>query len=414
MVVVYIETYGCTLSRSESEAIEHELNGRVVVEKPEDAQVIVLNTCVVTETTERKVLKRIAALLDNLKGRTLIVTGCATKVLGSRISARYPGVFVMDSKLVAPFINSRFKSAETAYRLYNHNSITARVKIAEGCNGRCSYCIVRLARGQARSRSVEAIVRDIESRLRRGAKQVFLAAQDAAVYGVDTGSNLPELINAICGLQHEFKLRIGMMNVTSMSHMMSDLLDSFNDPKIYKFFHLPVQSGSERILKLMEREHTVLDFKRCVCAFSRRFQDMTLSTDFIVGFPTETEDDFQATLKLLKETKPVKVNITRFSQRPGTPAASLDPVTSRIVKERSRTLTAEHHRVAYQQNCTRVGAMYTALAAEYGTNSSTVLYNDSYRPIVVPQVLPLGAPYEVRVTWGGPTYLRGAICLAPL
>ncbi len=409
MVSVYIETYGCTLSHSESEAIRHELDGHILVEKLEDAQVIILNTCVVTETTERKILKRIGVLCDNLEDRTLIVTGCAANVLSASAWTRYPKATVAESRLVAPFVNSQFQSGGVARHSYNQDNVTARIKIAQGCQGRCNYCIVRLARGQTQSTPIDAIAREIELRVRHGAKQVLLAAQDAGVYGVDIGSSLPELINALCSLEYDFKLRIGMMNVASMRGITSDLLKAFDHPKVYKFLHLPVQSGSDRILRLMERGHAVSDFKRFVSAFRRRFREITVSTDFIVGFPTETENDFQSTLKLLRETKPVKVNITRFSPRPGTPAGSLDPVTSRVVKDRSRILTSEHHRVAYQQNCMLVGKTYNAFAIERGKNGSTILYNDNYRPIVTPQVLPLGTSHALKITRATPTYLRGDV-----
>ncbi|MGZ4933243.1 MAG: tRNA (N(6)-L-threonylcarbamoyladenosine(37)-C(2))-methylthiotransferase [Halobacteriota archaeon] len=409
MVSVYIETYGCTLSHSESEAITLELDGHTVVEKPEDAQVIVLNTCIVTDTTERKMLKRIGVLCDNLEDRALIVTGCGTHVLSAGVWVRYPKAIVVESRRVAPFLNSQFLSGGVSRDPFNQNNVTTRIKIAQGCEGRCSYCIVRLARGQTQSKPIKAIAREIEARVQRGVKQVFLAAQDAGVYGIDIGSTLPELINAVCDLNYDFKLRVGMMNVTSIRDITSDLLDAFHHPKVYKFVHLPVQSGSDRILRLMERGHTVLDFERCVSAFRRRFREITISTDFIVGFPTETENDFQSTLELLRETKPVKVNITRFSPRPGTSAAALDPVTSRIVKDRSRILTTEHHRIAYWQNCALVGKRYNAFAVERGKNESTILYNDNYRPIVTPQVLPLGLSYAVTITGATQTYLRGDV-----
>ncbi len=408
MVSVYVETYGCALNHSESDAIKRGLCGHQLVDNPEDAHVIVINTCVVTETTERKLLRRVGILCDNLRDRRLVVTGCAANVLAPGAWLRYPKATVVQSRLVAQFINSQFQSVSGAFHPRSYD-VTTRIKIAQGCEGRCSYCIVRLARGQTQSRPIEAITREIELRVRHGAKEVLLASQDAGVYGVDIGSSLPELINTICELEYEFKLRVGMMNVTSLREMKSELLSSFDHPKIYKFVHLPVQSGSDRILTLMERGHSVSDYKRYVSAFRRRFQEITVSTDFIVGFPTETHNDFQSTVKLLRETKPIKVNITRFSSRPGTTAASLDPVTPRIAKDRSRVLTAEHHYIAYQQNCTLVGTTCDALAVERGKNASTVLYNDNYRPIVIPRLVPLGTSHATRITQATPTYLRGDV-----
>ncbi len=409
MASVYIETYGCTLSHSESEAIRNELDGHQLVDALEDAHIIVLNTCIVTETTERKVLKRIRFLCDNLGNRALIVTGCATHVLAEGVWARFPKATVVETRLVARYINSQFGSGGGSLYPSNQDNVTTRVKIAQGCEGRCSYCVVRLARGRTLSRPIKAIEREIELRVRHGAKQVLLAAQDAGVYGVDIGSSLPELINVLCNLKCDFKMRIGMMSVRSVCEIKNDLLDVFDHPKVYKFVHLPVQSGSNRVLRLMKRGHTVLDFERCVSTFARRFPELTISTDFIVGFPTETESDFRSTLELLRRAKPVKVNITRFSPRSGTDAAALEPVTSRIVKDRSRMLTAEHHRIAYQQNSALVGESYNALAVEHGKHGSTTLYNDNFRPIVTRQVLPLGTSHDVTITGATPTYLRGDV-----
>jgi tRNA A37 methylthiotransferase MiaB len=220
---------------------------------------------------------------------------------------------------------------------------------------------------------------------------------------------LPDLIRAICALEYDFKLRVGMMNIASVQDTFEELLTAFECAKVYKFLHLPVQSGSDRLLSLMERGHTVSDFVRCVSKFKQRYRHGTISTDFIVGFPTETDADFQLTRQLLQDIKPLKVNITRFSPREGTAAVSLCPVTPRVVKDRSRILTVEHHRVAHEQNRKFIGKKYAALAVEKGKNRSTILYNDSYRPIVIPGVLPLGTKHAVKVIEATPTYLLGIL-----
>jgi threonylcarbamoyladenosine tRNA methylthiotransferase CDKAL1 len=287
--------------------------------------------------------------------------------------------------------------------------VTARVKIAQGCQGSCSYCIVKLIKGPIKSRSVEAIIKDVEHRIQHGAKQIFLTAQDGGAYGLDSGCRLPELIEALVGLNYDFRLRIGMMNVSSIQDIVEDLLQAFKHPKVYKFLHLPVQSGSDRVLELMERGYTVSDFKGIVARFRRVYRDITLSTDFIVGFPTETSEDFQSTMQLLGETRPLKVNITRFSKRKGTSAFIFEPVVGRIAKERSRMLTAEHHRIAYEHNCLSLSKNYEALAVEWGKNGSTVLYSDNYRPIVVTRELTLGVRYSLLVTKATPTYLVGTL-----
>ena len=405
MTTVYLETYGCTLNQSESEELTLQLNGHTVVESIEDAQVLVLNTCMVVAATEKKILRRIDVLYQQLGERTLIITGCMEGSFGNRLRV-YPVVKPMRISGVARYVNAHFsRSAASTPR----PSITAKVKIAEGCGGSCSYCIVKLIRGPVKSRHIDAITRDVARRVQNGAKQIFLTAQDGGAFGLDQSHRLPDLLEALCEIEHDFKLRVGMMNVSSILDIAEDLLKAFKHPRIYRFVHLPVQSGSDRILELMERGHTVYDFKHTVSRFRYELRDVTVSTDFIVGFPSETAEDFRATLDLLREVAPHKVNITRFSPREGTEAFFLRPLTGRVLKDRSRALTAEHHRVALQRNGECIGKSYKALAVDRGKAASTTLYNDNYRPIVVPRELPLGVSYGVCVSSVTPTYLIGSL-----
>jgi len=406
MTSVYVETYGCTLNQSESEELMLRLQGHTAAESIEEANVVVLNTCMVISTTEEKILKRIDTIYPHLGGRMLIITGCMVESFREEFETAYPASSAMQISDVASYIDAHFPpSAPSAAE----PRVAARVKIAQGCVGSCSYCVVRLIKGRVESRTIEAVAADVEQRLQNGAKQIFLAAQDAGAYGLDQGYRLPDLIAALCEIKCDFKLRVGMMNVASILDIAEDLLAAFRHPHVYRFVHVPVQSGSDRILKLMGRGHTVSDFKQLVSRFRHEFGGLTLSTDFIVGFPTETEGDFQATLNLLREVSPLKVNITRFSRREGTQASFMAPIVSRITKERSRILTAEHHRVACQRNRELVGKRYAALAVEKGKQGSTILYNNNYRPVVVRQELVLGVSYAVRIIDATPTYLLGSL-----
>ena len=406
MTSVCVETYGCTLNQSESEELIRQLEGYRLVDSASEAHVVVLNTCMVIEVTERKILKRIELLYGQRGQRKLIVSGCMVQPLGDRLRSLFPELLVMQNDRVAPYILAHFSCEPEAT---SRRDVTARVKIAHGCQGSCSYCLVKLIKGPIKSRSVEAITKDVEHRIQHGARQVFLTAQDGGAYGLDSGCRLPELIEVLNELKYDFRLRIGMMNVSSIQDIVEDLLRAFKYSKVYKFLHLPVQSGSDRILERMGREYTVSDFKRIVASFRRAYRDITLSTDFIVGFPTETAEDFQATMQLFREIRPIKVNITRFSKREGTPAFILKPVVGRVAKERSRMLTTGHHRIAYEQNCLSLGKTFRALAVERGKNESTILYNDNYRPMVVARKLTLGVRYAVLVTKATPTYLIGTL-----
>jgi threonylcarbamoyladenosine tRNA methylthiotransferase CDKAL1 len=405
MTKIYVETYGCALNQSETEHLSSALQEYQFVSRAENADILVINTCVVIKSTEKKMLRRIEALYELCQtGKELIVTGCARKLLRLLIRSGFPNAKLMTYDQVPSYITSEYTPEKCVTKT---NDVKASVKIAEGCEGVCSYCIVRLIRGRLKSRSIDDILKDVESKVENGAKQIFLTGQDVGVYGLDRGLRLPELINAVTELDQNFMVRIGMINPSTLDGIVDALIDSFKKPKVYKFLHLPVQSGSDRILHLMGRNYSISYFKSVVAKFRSEFKDLTLSTDFIVGFPYETEHDFKLTLDLLKVVRPLKVNITRFSKREGTAAYHLPQTLNRTMKERSRALTWEHHKVAYFENKKWLGETFNALAVERGRGSSYVLYNDFYRPIVVEGEVKLGDRYDVTIRDITPTYLIG-------
>jgi len=405
MAKIYIETYGCALNQSEMEYLKDALQDYQFVYRAENADILLINTCVVIESTEKRMFKRIKALYELCQtDKELIVTGCACKPLHDIISSNFPNARLMKYVQVPRYITSVYRPEANVTK---ENNVRASVKIADGCKGFCSYCIVRLVRGELKSRNIYDIVKEVESKVEKGAKQILLTGQDVGVYGLDKGLRLPELINAVTSLDQNFIVRIGMINPSALGDILDELIDSFKSPKIYKFLHVPVQSGSARILHLMGRNYSISRFKNNIAKIRAEFKDLTLSTDFIVGFPYETDHDFKLTLSLLKELKPLKVNITRFSKRDGTDAYHMPQIPHRKVKERSRALTLEHHRIAYFENMRWLGRKLSALAIEKGKGYSTVLYNDFYRPIVVQGELQLGCRYDVIICEITPTYLIG-------
>jgi MiaB-like tRNA modifying enzyme len=405
MAKIYVETYGCTLNQSETEHLSSALQAYQFVYRADNADILIINTCVVIESTEKKMLRRIKALYELCQtGKELIVTGCAQKPLYRLIRSNFPNAKLMTYDQVPSYVTSTYMSGKCVTQT---NNVKASIKIAEGCDGVCSYCIVRLIRGGLKSRSIGDILKDIESKVENGAKQILLTGQDVGAYGLDKGLRLPELINAVTELDRNFMVRIGMINPATLDDIVDELIYAFRNPKIYKFLHLPVQSGSDRILHLMGRNYSISYFKSVLAKFRSKFKDLTLSTDFIVGFPYETEHDFNLTLDLLKAVRPLKVNITRFSRRKGTTAFHLPQILNRTVKERSRALTVEHHKVAYFENKKWLGETFNALAVERGRGGSTVLYNDFYRPIVAEGEVKLGDRYDVTVREITPTYLIG-------
>jgi MiaB/RimO family radical SAM methylthiotransferase len=178
----------------------------------------------------------------------------------------------------------------------------------------------------------------VEDAVKDGCTEIWLTSQDNGCYGLDIGSSLPEILRKVCAVKGDFTIRVGMMNPTHIKNMADKLVDAYENEKMQKFLHLPVQSGSDKILKSMRRGYNVEDFLGIVGKFRKAFPTLTLSTDIIVGFPTETEDDFQLTVDLLKRTRPQKVNISKFGVRPETGASKMEQLPVEVVNKRSRSL----------------------------------------------------------------------------
>ena len=198
----------------------------------------------------------------------------------------------------------------------------AIVQVAQGCSGRCTYCLTRIARGPLRCFPEGDILAEIRLHIRAGTPEIQITAQDVSSWGLDIGTSLPALLHAVDNLSGHFTIRVGMMNPATVIGILDELVDAFASDRIFKFLHLPVQSGSDRILERMGRAYTIADFEEIVTAFRNQYPEITLFTDMIVGFCGETEQDFSASLDLINSLRPNKVNITRYSPRPFTPLCS--------------------------------------------------------------------------------------------
>jgi threonylcarbamoyladenosine tRNA methylthiotransferase CDKAL1 len=236
-----------------------------------------------------------------------------------------------------------------------------------------------------------------------------MTAQDTAAYGSDLGTDLPALVDGVCALPLDFRLRIGMMNPKSAKPVAGRIADMYLQKKVFKFLHLPIQSASDRLLKHMERGYTLAEFKSIVQKVREKVPRLTLSTDLIVGYPDETVADHESNLSFISEIQPDIVNVTRFSPRPGTKAARSErQIVGWKAKDRSREVTELRFSVAEGRNRSWIGKKVRALSTERGKKNSTILRNDEYKQIVVSEALPLGDYYEVEITNATPTYLTGS------
>jgi threonylcarbamoyladenosine tRNA methylthiotransferase CDKAL1 len=402
----YLETYGCAANQGNSEAFSAALiEMGHCPSSLEEANLVIVNTCVVTGRTERKMKKR----LSQLQGERLVIAGCLPSAMPEAvgdISCRE--VMGVLGRSAGVKMGEAFRPEESrhCHRQTPQNLCTV-INISEGCRGRCSYCIVRRARGPLRSKTVQEVTGEIRSRLAEGVVEVQLASQDAAAYGFDLGSSLPELLDAVVGIEGEFRVRVGMMNPDQLFPILDDLLRSYEDPKIYKFLHLPVQSGSDRVLAGMRRGYSARDFLDMAARFKAAFPDLTLYTDVISGFPGETEEDSRATETLIRAAEPDKVNVTMYSPRPGTGASRLKDMPSRFKKDRSRRITRLWQEIAGRRNGWNLGKTIDAKVTERGRGGTVMARSENYRKIVVCEPLPLGSVRRFKILKATPFYLKG-------
>jgi MiaB/RimO family radical SAM methylthiotransferase len=251
----------------------------------------------------------------------------------------------------------------------------------------------------------------VQSDYQTGAKEFWITSQDTAAYGRDLGTDLAELLTAIGCLSGDFRVRIGMMTPNLITEMQTRLITAFDNPKIFKFLHLPVQSGDDSVLQYMRRFYTAAEFKEIVKTFRSEFPQLTLATDVIVGFPGETAEAFDNTLKLLEEVKPDVTNISKFFARPKTIAARLkEGLVGKEETKRRSTVTAElAKRLSAERNQRWVGWSGEVLVDEKGkVEGSWVGRNFAYKPIVVKSADNLlGKTLQVKVVDALGTYLKG-------
>ena len=407
----FVESYGCTMNFGEGEQLSKKMKslGHTRVDSPDEADIVILNTCTVVDTTEKKMIHRMGELKQ--EGKEIIVTGCMAKVQPKRISIRLPESMIIPPDqydLFSGKVESAFGCAPCT-ETYEFGA-SAILPIAQGCLGNCSYCITRFARGVLKSYQEDELLNEFKSMLDSGVKEILVTAQDAACYGRDIDTDLPTLLRRFLEFEGEYRIRIGMMNPNNLDRILDDLMDVMEDERVYRFLHIPVQSGSNSVLEKMRRHYTVDRFMGIVNRLRERYPDISIATDLITGFPGETDRDHEKSIKLIKDLHADTVNITRFSVRPGTDAATMkNQIHGNISKERSTELTETKMSVEGDINSTLIGQRYRALVTENGRPGTMIARNRNYRPIGIEADIPIGTFIDVEITGSAPTHLVGRI-----
>jgi len=386
MARYHIETYGCTSNRGESREIERRLRdaGHHRVDGVDDADVAILNTCTVVEKTERNMLRRAEELAEETAD--LYVTGCMALAQGEAFADADVDADVLHWDEVPEAVTNGECPTATPDAEPVLDGVVGILPIARGCMSNCSYCITKQATGRVDSPPVSENVEKARALVHAGAREIRITGQDTGVYGWDDGERkLPELLDRICTeIEGDFRVRVGMANPGGVHGIREELADVFAEhDELYNFLHAPVQSGSDDVLEDMRRQHRVEQYVDIVETFDERLEEWTLATDFIVGFPTETDADHEMSMALLRETRPEKINVTRFSKRPGTDAADLKGLGGTLKKERSKAMSELKRDVVGDAYADMVGEERDVLVTDHGTGDSVKCYDTAYRQVVV-------------------------------
>ncbi|MFQ6089517.1 MAG: tRNA (N(6)-L-threonylcarbamoyladenosine(37)-C(2))-methylthiotransferase [Candidatus Methanofastidiosia archaeon] len=402
--MIYLETYGCTMNKSDSEIMRYLLRDELT-DDLSMADVVIINSCGVKEKTERKIRRRIR----ELNGKRIILAGCLPRIsqvdgvsqIGCNIYDVLDVVREVRKGKIAKNVDLRKRNKLEFER--EREGCIAIVPISEGCLGSCSFCATKFARGSLMSYPKDCIIEEVRKCVSQGFKEIQLTAQDTGCYGFDIGSSLPELLKEIVEIPGKFRVRAGMMNPNHLKYILDELLEIYKNEKLYKFLHLPLQSGNDEILKLMGRGYTSKDFIIMVERFKREIPDLYLSTDVICGFPLETDEQFEDTLRVIERLKPDKVNVTRFSPRPKTKASKMPQFPDRIRKERSRKLSKLRLKISEEINRKYLSKDVEVLISEVGRKDTMIGRTSNYKPVVCRGEL--GEFKKVRIRRVKPTYL---------
>ncbi len=415
---VYIKTFGCSVNQSDTEVMAGLLTeagfnvvsaygdeNKFDVEDPKRADVVIINTCTVKNLAETKFFKELRKWQDKDKNKIektkIIVTGCIPQAEPDLLDKQLKNISVIGTRQivhVVEIVKDVLKN-KIVHNLENDKNealnlpkvrrvgIVEIIPISEGCMSNCTYCKTKLARGEILSYPKEKIIAQFKSALKEGCKEFWITSQDNGCYGFDIYRKekyfLPQLLNDLLSINGDFRIRLGMSNPDHVDRIKEDLVETFKHPKMFKFLHIPIQSGNDKVLRDMKRAYNVKDFYGIIDLFRKKISGITLSTDIIAGFPGETDKEFEDTLKLIKDVKFDVLNFSRFWMRKGTPAENMKQLPGGLIKERAERIKQLFNEMIEEQNVAWLNEECVILIDELGKDGALIGRNDYYKQIIV-------------------------------
>lgn len=424
MAKIFFKTFGCSVNFSESEAMKGLLKTRGkfdITDSEEEAAVIIISLCSVkTDTLALREIKRVKEIYPYKK---LVVAGCIPAHLIKEIRRIFPGCSMISThniKDIVTVVEETLHDNPLSLLKYKDeikinlpkirkNKVVGIVTIANSCLGECSYCIVKHIKGGFYSYPTDRIIGEVKACLEDGCREIWITAQDTGAYGKDIGTDLVQLLKKIVEIDSQFMLRIGMMNIENIRDNADEMIELYKNKKIFKFLHIPVQSGNNEILGLMKRGYTAEEFIEMIRRFRKEIPEITISTDIICGFPTESSEQYADSKELVEHIRPDVLNISRFRARPGTEAAKMEQLNGDEAKKRSRLLTSVFEWAAFEQNKKWRGWRGAVIIDEKGKDNTWIGRNYCYKPVVLKGELKLGDIAKAEIVDITKHYLRGVL-----
>ena len=418
-------TLGCKVNQYESGAMAQELEryGIECVDFHEDADIYVINSCTVTAESDRKTRQAVRRFRSNHPDSIIVLAGCMVQA-DSQAARNLPEAdIVLGNKntdklygLILQFINSgsRVVSVEPHQTgdKFRGNTVSsyadktrAIVKIEDGCNRFCSYCIIPYARGRVRSKPIEEIKEEVSGLSSNGYKELVLVGINLSAYGSDSGSDIVEAVRTAASVDGVRRVRLGSLEP---DHITNEVLQGLSEiPEFCPQFHISLQSGCDKTLKKMNRHYDTVEYEDLCLKIREMWEDASITTDIMVGFPGESESDFNISLDFVKKIGFEKVHVFPYSRRPGTPAASMENQVGNSVKQhRSEIMADECEKIRTAALKGKIGRTVEIIPEE---NHNGVIrgYTADYTPVAVNFKAPFGEIVRVRITG-----VENGVCIA--
>ncbi|XP_053457883.1 threonylcarbamoyladenosine tRNA methylthiotransferase isoform X2 [Nycticebus coucang] len=424
---IWIRTWGCSHNNSDGEYMAGQLAayGYTITENASDADLWLLNSCTVKNPAEDHFRNSIKKAQE--ENKKVVLAGCVPQaqprqdylkglsIIGVQQIDRV--VEVVEETIKGHSVRLLGQKKDNGKRLggarldlpkIRKNPLIEIISINTGCLNACTYCKTKHARGNLASYPIDELVDRAKQSFQEGVCEIWLTSEDTGAYGRDIGTNLPTLLWKLVEVIPEgAMLRVGMTNPPYILEHLEEMAKILNHPRVYAFLHIPVQSASDSVLMDMRREYCVADFKRVVDFLKEKVPGITIATDIICGFPGETDQDFQETVKLVEEYKFPSLFINQFYPRPGTPAAKIEQVPAQVKKQRTKDLSRVFH--SYNPYDHKIGERQQVLVTEESFDSKFyVAHNRFYEQVLVPKNSSfMGKMVEVDIYEAGKHFMKG-------